>query len=58
MSASLPETLAEGTPVSLEAKKKYAAKTALFILLPVFVFVFFQNLVDDVSVVDREEFLK
>lgn len=57
MSASLPETLAEGTPVSLEARKKYAAKTALLIQLPVFVF-FFQNLVDDVNVVDREEFLK
>ena len=40
MSASLPETLAEGTPVSLEARKKYAAKTALLIQLPVFVFFF------------------
>ena len=54
MSASLPATLAEGTPVSVEAKKMYTANTALLIQLPAF----FQNLVDDVSVVDREEFLK
>lgn len=58
MSVLLPATLAEGTPVSLEAKKKYTAKTASH-TVTCFVFCFFfQNLVDDVSVVDREEFLK